>query len=88
MYFGDLDINGCTYEAYSESKYRFAVKKNRVRFRIKFYYHQILHSSNCFSTNIRCHYRDTYRSGAQVFLYPPHRMRPPAMLATTDNVIE
>jgi len=25
------------YEAYSERKYRFAVKKNRARFRIKFY---------------------------------------------------
>ena len=38
------------YEAYSEGKYRFAVKKNRVRFRIKFYCYQILHSSNYFST--------------------------------------
>jgi len=38
--------------------------------------------------NIRRHYWGTYRSGAQVFVYPPHRMRPPAMLATTDNVIE
>ena len=28
------------------------------------------------------------RSGAQVFVYPPHRIRPPAMLDTTDNVIE
>ena len=37
-----------TYEVYSESKYRFAVK-NKVRFRIKFCY-QILHSSNYFST--------------------------------------
>jgi len=27
-------------------------------------------------------------AGAQVFVYPPHRMQPPAMLATTDNVIE
>ena len=38
----------CFYKAYSASKYRFAVKKNRVRFRVKFYY-QILHSSNYFS---------------------------------------
>ena len=36
-----------TYEAYSDSKYRFAVK-NRVRFLIKFYCYQILHSSNYF----------------------------------------
>ena len=40
----------CKYEAYSENKYRFAMKKNRVRFRIKFYCYQILHSSNYFST--------------------------------------
>ena len=33
--------------------------------------------------HIRRHYRGTYRSGAQVFVYPPHRMRPPAMLATS-----
>jgi len=39
-----------TYEAYSESEYCFAVKKNQVRFRIKFYCYQILHSSNYFST--------------------------------------
>jgi hypothetical protein len=38
------------YEAYSESKYRFAVKTNRIKFRIKFYCYQILHSSNYFST--------------------------------------
>jgi len=38
------------YEAYSESKYCFAVKKNRVSFRIKFYCYRILHSSNYFST--------------------------------------
>ena len=29
-----------------------------------------------------------YRSGTQVIVYPPHGMRPPAMLAITDNVIE
>jgi len=72
------------YEAYSDSKYRFAAKQNRVRFRIKCYCYQILHSPTNFST----YYSGTYRSGAQVFVYPPHRMRPPAMLATTDNVIE
>jgi len=38
------------YEAYSESKYRFAVKKNRLRFRTKSYCYQSLHSSNYFST--------------------------------------
>ena len=37
------------YEAYSESKYCFAVK-NGLRFRIKCYCYQILHSSNYFST--------------------------------------
>ena len=73
---------GSVYEAYSGSKYRFAVKKIRVRFHIKFYCHQILHSSNCFPHFCR-HY-----SGAQVFVYPPSRMWPPAMLATTDNAIE
>jgi len=39
-----------TYKAYSESKYRFAVKKNRIKFRIKLYCYQILHSSNYLST--------------------------------------
>jgi len=43
-------LQSSIHEAYSESKYRFAVKKNRVRFRIKFYCYQILHSSNYFST--------------------------------------
>jgi len=38
------------YEAYSESKYRFAVKEIRVSFHIKFYCYQILYSSNYFST--------------------------------------
>ena len=38
------------YDAYSDSKYRFAVKENRVTFRINFYCYQILHSSNYFST--------------------------------------
>jgi len=37
------------YEAYSESKYIFAIK-NRISFVIKFYCYQILHSLNCFST--------------------------------------
>ena len=37
-----------SYEAYPESKYNFTVKKNRIRFRIKFYFYQILHSSNYF----------------------------------------
>jgi len=45
-----LDFLNSIYDAYSESKYRFAVKQNRVRFRIKFYCYQILHSSNYFST--------------------------------------
>ena len=38
------------YKAYSESKYRFAVKKNLFSFHTKFYCYQILHSSNYFST--------------------------------------
>jgi len=37
------------YEAYSESAYRFAVKKS-IKFLIKFYCYQVLHSSNYFST--------------------------------------
>jgi len=61
--------------------------KNRVRFLIKCYCYQILHSSNYFSTYSPPLW-GTYRSGAQVFVYPPQRVRPPAMLATTDNVIE
>ena len=49
------DVNTMTlsYEAYSDSKYRFAVKKNRVRFRIKFYCYQILQT---IFPHIRCHY--------------------------------
>jgi len=39
-----------TYKAYLESKYRFPVKKDRIRFNIKFYCYQIIHSSDCFST--------------------------------------
>ena len=73
---------GWKYEVYSESKYRFAIK-NRVKFIvIRFYILQTIFP------HIRRHYWGTYRSGVQVLLYPPHRMRPPAMLATTDNVIE
>jgi len=45
-----LVLQVCLYEGYSESKYRFAVKNNRVRFHIKFYCFQIQHSSNYFST--------------------------------------
>ena len=64
-----------------------SLSKNRVRLHIKFYCYQILHSSNYFSIYSPTFW-GTYRSGAQVFVYPLHRMRPPAMLATTDNVIE
>ena len=66
------------YEAYTESKYRFVVKNNRVRFHIKFY---------CCKIQL-FFYISAAITGAQVFVYPPHRMQPPAMLATTDNVIE
>jgi len=47
---GSTEYQKTKYEAYSESKYRFAVKKIQVRFPIKFYCYQILHSSNYFST--------------------------------------
>ena len=47
----NADVNIVTaLTAYSDSKYCFAVKNNRVWFRIKFYCYQILHSSNYFST--------------------------------------
>jgi len=82
-----LSLKNTVYEAYSESKYRFAVRQNWVRFRIKFYYYQILHSSNYF-LHIRRHYWGTYRSGPQVFVYPPHWIRLPTTQMTTDNVIE
>jgi len=84
----------CSNETYSQDQIQglfrkyvpFCCKKNRVRFRIKFYCYQILHSSNF--PHFRCHYWGTYRSGAQVFVYPRHRMRPPATQMTTDIVIE
>jgi len=85
-----MELNHATkvgYEAYSESKYRFAVKKNRVRLHIKFYCYQILHYSNYFSTYSPPLLRHLSKRGTS-FVYPPHRMRPPAMLAATDNVIE
>ena len=41
-----------------------------------------------FFPHIRRHYWGTYRSAAQVFVYRPDRMRPAAMLATADSVIE
>ena len=44
-----LESSTVRYEAYSESKYHFAVKK-KSRFHIKFNCYQILHSSNYFST--------------------------------------
>ena len=75
------------YEAYSDSKYRFAVKKNRVSFLIKFYCDQIIHSSNYFST-YSPPLLSTYHSEAQVFVHPPQRMRPPITQTTADSVIE
>jgi hypothetical protein len=39
-----------------------------------------------FFTHIRRHYRGTYRREAQVFVSPPHRRRPHAMLATTQMI--
>jgi len=75
------------YEAYSDSKYRSAVKKIVSGFArnfivIRFYILQTIFP------HIRRHYWGTYRSGARFFVYRPHRMWPPAMLATTDSVIE
>ena len=72
---------GFMYEAYSESKYRFAVKKSsKVSYKILFssdstFFKPFFH---IFAAIIE----------AQVFVYPSHRLRPPAMLATTDNIIE
>jgi len=67
------------YEAYSESKYRFAVKKSsKVSYKIL-----LLSDSTFFELSW-----GIYRSGAQVFLYSPHRMRPPITQMTTDNVME
>ena len=70
------------YEAYSESKYRFAVKKtSKVSYKIlllsdstffKLFFH-------IFAAIIEA----LILAGAQVFVYPPHRMRPSAMLATS-----
>ena len=82
----NASIETIKYEAYSESKYRFAVK-NHVNFRIKFYCYQILHSSNYFSTYSPPLLRQL-RSRAHIFVYSPQRMRPPAILATIDKVIE
>ena len=47
---------------------------------IRFYFLQTIFP------HIRRHYWGTYRSGAQVFVYPAHRMRPPITQMTTDNV--
>ena len=57
------------YEAYSESKYRFAVKKHSSKISYKI----LLLSDSTFF---------------KLFFHPPHKMRPPAMLATTDNIVE
>jgi len=76
------------YEAYSESKYRFAVKKklSKVSYKIL-----LLSDSSFFK--LFFHIFSTIIEALIVvghkFLYPhPHRMWPPAMLATTDHVIE
>ena len=69
------------YEAYSEIKYRFAVKNSsKVSYKIL-----LLSDSTFFKLffHIRHHYWGTYSSGAQDFVHPAHRMRPPAMLATS-----
>ena len=60
-------------------KVSFRCKKNQERFRMKFYCYQILHFSDYFST-----YWGTYHSGAQLFVYPSHRMQLPTMLATSS----
>ena len=76
------------YEAYSDSKYRFAVKKqsSKVSYKIlllsdptfvKLFFH-------IFTAIIEA----LIVAGHKCFVYPPHRMRPPAMLANSNNVIE
>jgi hypothetical protein len=74
------------YEAYSESKYRFAVKKkNRVRFRTKFYCYQIPHSSNYFFNIFAAIIEALIVAGHKFLCTLLIKGGPPA---TTDYVIE
>jgi len=69
------------YEAYSESKYRFAVKKSsKVSYKI------LLLSDSTFFKLFSHIFAAIIE--AQIFVYSPHRMRPPATQITTDNVME
>ena len=68
------------YEAYSDSKYRFVVKKSSKVSKIL-----LLSDSTTFKLSFHIF---AAIIEAQVFVYPPHRMWPPAVLATTDSVIE
>jgi len=67
------------YKAYSESKYRFAVKKKSVSYKI------LLLSDSTF-------FKPFFHIFATIIealvLYPPHRMWPPKTQMTTDNVIK
>jgi len=75
------------YEAYSESKYRFVVKKSS-----KVSYKMLLLSDSTFFKlffHIFAAIIEALIVARHTFsVYPPHRMRPPAMLVTTDNVTE
>jgi len=73
------------YEAYSESKYRFAVKKSsKVSYKI------VLSDSTFFKLffHIFAAIIEALTVAGHKFVYPPYRMRQPAMLAATDSVIE
>jgi len=74
MFFKEL------YEAYSESKYRFAVKKIKVLYKIL-----LLSDATVFKLFFHIF---TAITEAQVFVYPPHRMRTPATQMPTDSVME
>ena len=75
-----------TYEAYSDSKYRFAVKKklSKVSYKIL-----LLSDSTFFRLffHIFADIIEVLIVAGTSFLYP-HRMRPPIAQITTDSVVE
>jgi len=74
------------YEAYSESKYHFAVKKSS-----KVSYKMLLLSDSIFFklfSHIFAAIIEALTVAGHQFLYILLIERPPAMLATTDHVIE
>ena len=71
------------YEAYSESKFRPAVKKKSSKVSYKILLLSDSTFFKLFSHIFVAIIEALNRSGEQVFVYPRHRMRPPAMLATS-----